>query len=246
MRTVVKKIINWIQTPRNHRSIILAMMLWVVGFFVFSIWLYNQTIPFSMNSVWISNLGNPDLAVKSVTVFNIGIFCSLFFFMAHFLYLFHELPFKHNWFKRWIMLLLYAGAIGFCAISIFTDNIQPIHDIMAGFAFGGLGLGYLFLDFRIMFWGKQIYLSDDQADDQEDSINNPGRKWGQTIIFITFCASLFLIIAVGVFIAGGINYKENSDWIILWEWLAFFALGLNILTVAIFTEKIGSFLKINE
>jgi hypothetical protein len=184
---------------------------------------------FSFTTVWISSLGNPALNTPSIYIFNPGVFLTGILLLLHFLDLFNSLSLKPiivNWIFRFFLLI---GAFGFAFIAIFTDNIQPIHDIMAAIAFGGLGLGYVILDGFFLFKGMQLRKKD--------------TKLWIPIMLSTLPVMGFLICAVGVFISGGINYKANSDWIIIWEWLAFAALAINILWGNIGKELLKDFEK---
>ena len=217
------KLLQKVHDSKFQKTIFIVMIGWVITYFILSMVIYAQFQPFSIESVWISSLGNPESNHSAQPVFNAGTFVTTFFFALHFVYLFHRVPIRDKAFQYFLQFLVYAGSVGFGAISIFTDNIQPIHDIMAGFAFGGLGLGYMFLDLHFL---------------NLTSVKDLGARRRGYIRLIIVLSLAFLIVAVGVFIAGGVNYKQNSDWIIVWEWLAFFALCINIVVVYFIAEKI--------
>ena len=238
-------------TKKKHSILFNIMLIWVLGYFLLSIAIYSRSNPFSIHEVWISSLGNPVLGNKCDPVFNIGVFLTMVFLIFHYLFMFRILPIKHIWTRLPLQFLFFLGALGFGGISIFTDNIQPIHDILAGFAFGGLGLGYLLLDLLYIRWAilkirdldaqNIVSIGGNSSGKEEKPPQNSsyrkaqgknktlsGKTSGFLILGTVIVVMVFLITSVGIFIYGGIDYRQNIDWIIVWEWLAFFALGLNI------------------
>ena len=204
---------NLFFTPRVHSRVFFTTIIWNLVYFIAAMLLYPT--PFSIRTVWISSLGNPAI-YNHVWMFNLGVFTTGLLLLYHFVYLEHHSNFLSPFIRIITIFILSIGALGFLGIAIFTDNIQPIHDYIAFFAFVGQGFGLALFNMAIILAIFQRFRQ-----------SNPKKLM---LLFLMTCGFVFfMLFAICWFLSMYIIEDFKIAEHILWEWLAFLGIISNLL-----------------
>ena len=198
---------NLILNQKTHSIVFVIVIVLFSLLFSISALLYPNI--FTLTTNWISDLGNPLKNVKGYMVFNIAVVITGAALQIHFYYLIYHIPFTKPWARITIAFLLHSGGLGFALIGIFHDLIQPIHDILAGIAFGSMALGYFLLQFALL---RLRYLKQ--------------MNFNITVfalVYIQFYTILIAFIIIPVI--RGLSFYD----FIIWEWMTFFSLFMLII-----------------
>jgi hypothetical protein len=208
-----QQIQNPIFAPRVHSRVFFTTIIWNLVYFIVAMLLYPT--PFSFRTVWISSLGNP-VIYNHVWVFNLGVFTTGLLLLYHFVYLEYHSNRLSSFIRIITTFILSIGALSFLGIAIFTDNIQPIHDYIAFFAFVGQGFGLALFNIAII---HAILPRLHQL--------NPKRSL--ILFMITSGFVIFMLFAICLFLSMYIIENFEIMEPVLWEWLAFFGIISNLL-----------------
>ena len=176
-----------------------------VSFLLSALFLSTITykIPFNFRDVCISNIGNPNHNPQSYLIFTFVCIFAGILLSGHQMYIYKNLKHISKIPAKIGLFLSLLGDVGLILVGIVNETYFPEHFILAGFAFGGMGLA-IFVSVFMLMW--DIYKRRDK-----DLIP----IFSTSMIFLAVCSSIIL----REFSIYGVNVASD---LFFTEWIAFF------------------------